>query len=107
MAREFSKSFYNSSRWQKTRAAFLSAHPYCRRHELAGIIVPAEHVHHIVELTPDNVSDPDVSLNWNNLEALCHDCHTREHTASPQVDDGLYFDADGNLRPVGPPVGTS
>ncbi len=104
MAKEFSKSFYNSQRWQKTRAAFLSAHPYCNRHEMVGIIVPAEHVHHIVELTEQNIDDPLVSLSWDNLEALCHDCHTREHTANSQIDDGLFFDSDGNIRQIIPPV---
>lgn len=102
MAKEFSKRFYNSQRWQKTRAAFLSAHPYCNRHELAGVIVPAEHVHHVIELDEENIKDPEITLSWDNLEALCHECHTKEHTAAAQCDDGLFFDSDGNILPLTP-----
>ena len=30
-------------------------------------------------LTPENILDPSVTLNFDNLEFLCHDCHNREH----------------------------
>ena len=40
---------------------------------------PAEEVHHIIELTPFNISDPSISLSENNLVALCHDCHMKRH----------------------------
>lgn len=35
--------------------------------------------HSPVELTIDNVHDPAVSLNPNNIEILCLDCHNQEH----------------------------
>lgn len=98
MAREFSKAFYKSSAWIKCRKAFLSVHPYCNRCEQAGRITPAEHVHHKIWLSPKNIHDPYITLNWDNLEALCHDCHTKEHLGKPQVEDGLYFDLYGNLK---------
>ena len=98
MAREFSKAFYKSSAWIKCRKAFLSIHPYCNRCEQAGKITPAEHVHHKIWLTPKNINDPYITLNWDNLEALCHDCHTKEHLGKSQVEEGLYFDSYGNLK---------
>lgn len=44
-----------------------------------GIATPAEEVHHIKKLTPANIKDESVTLNWDNLVALCHDCHTKRH----------------------------
>ena len=35
--------------------------------------------HHIVELTLDNIDDPNITLNPNNIEVLCHNCHNEIH----------------------------
>ena len=35
-------------------------------------------VHHKIPLTADNVRDPEISLNWDNLELLCKTCHDME-----------------------------
>lgn len=35
--------------------------------------------HHTAELTMENVNDPEVSLNPENIEIICHDCHNKEH----------------------------
>lgn len=56
----------------------------------AGRIVPAEEVHHIKELTKENVRDPSVTLNLNNLVSLCRRCHRMRHSGRPMryiVDD--------------------
>lgn len=101
MAKDWSKAFYNSKAWQECRRAYLSEHPYCERCKAAGMIVPAEHVHHKVWLNRDNIGDPSVTLNPDNLESLCHDCHTREHHVAGDVDKNYFFDSDGNLRACG------
>lgn len=44
-----------------------------------GIYRPAKEVHHIEELTPENIYRPEVSLNFNNLIALCKECHKARH----------------------------
>ena len=44
-----------------------------------GLVVPGDEVHHKIRLTPENIKDPQVALNWNNLELLCKDCHNQEH----------------------------
>ena len=36
-------------------------------------------VHHIVPLTADNIGDINLSLNWDNLQALCRKCHAEVH----------------------------
>ena len=39
-----------------------------------------------------------IALNPDNLEALCFECHQKEHHEGDEVDKDLYFDSDGNLR---------
>lgn len=35
--------------------------------------------HHKIELTEDNIDDPNISLNPDNIEIICHWCHNKEH----------------------------
>jgi hypothetical protein len=35
--------------------------------------------HHKEELTEDNVDDPVITLNPDNVEVICFDCHNKEH----------------------------
>ena len=35
--------------------------------------------HHKVELTLDNIDDVNITLNPDNMEVLCHDCHNAAH----------------------------
>jgi hypothetical protein len=50
-----------------------------------------------VWLNSENVNDPTVTLNWDNLEALCIDCHNKEHFQTSAVDEDLRFDEKGSL----------
>jgi hypothetical protein len=54
-------------------------------------------VHHRIWLTPENINDPNVSLNHENLELLCQDCHNKEHHETEPVAEGLRFDENGDL----------
>jgi 5-methylcytosine-specific restriction endonuclease McrA len=80
--KEWAESFYGSPQWKATRQAAKSRDAYlcvdCMR---AGIITPAEEVHHIIELTPENINDPSISLNLDNLVSLCRECHQKRHGA--------------------------
>lgn len=58
---------------------------------------PARIVHHREYITPENINDPDITLNWDNLEALCQDCHNKEHFVAGATAPGLMFDSSGNL----------
>ena len=51
----------------------------CERCIKKGEIKPAVIVHHKIYLTPFNINDERVTLNPINLEALCKDCHNKEH----------------------------
>jgi len=56
-------------------------------------------VHHKIKLTPYNVNNPEVALNWENLQLLCIDCHNREHGGASTA-ESLAFDENGNLIQV-------
>lgn len=72
--------FYNSTAWKDTRRNYRqSVGGLCERCLAKGIITPAEVVHHKVPLTTDNISDLSISLGWDNLEALCRQCHAEVH----------------------------
>lgn len=78
--KEFAKSFYCSKAWKETRKAYAkSKGGMCERCLKKGLYVPGVIVHHKFYLTPDNINDPAVTLNWNNLELLCMEHHAEEH----------------------------
>lgn len=79
--REFAKEFYKSKAWQHCRTSYAKSRGHlCERCLKRGKIEPGEIVHHKVYLTPENINDPAVSLNFDNLELLCRKCHAEEHT---------------------------
>lgn len=91
--RDFAKEFYQSKAWRETRA-------YIFKRDF-GLCVrcgkPGEIVHHKRYLTPDNIDDPSVSLNEDNLETLCRECHALEHEGELPTDRALTFDENGDL----------
>lgn len=98
MAKDFAKAFYKSKAWQDARDYALMRDVYlCSR---CGRL--AEEVHHIIRLTPQNISDPAVTINPDNLECLCRECHQAEHAndrngREPDFTDKYVFTADGLL----------
>ena len=102
MAQDFAYGFYHSTAWLKCRAAFISARGgLCERCYAKGLIVPGDTVHHIIPLTPENISDPSVTLSFDNLRLVCRDCHAAEHHP-----DGLRysFGPDGTILPDSPVI---
>ena len=80
MARDFAKAFYRSKAWEICRAGYISyRRGLCEDCLANGIYTPGDTVHHIIELTPDNINDPEISLSWDNLRLVCRDCHAKEH----------------------------
>lgn len=95
MARDFARGFYNSQKWRDTQKAYMLSKNYiCER---CGKV--ASIVHHKTYLNPGNINDPNITLNWDNLEALCSTCHQNEHflTSNRVTAEGLAFDDQGNL----------
>ena len=58
----------NSYAWQRLRASVLAEEPLCRRCSYFGQTVPATDVDHISGDPSDNSRD--------NLQGLCHECHS-------------------------------
>lgn len=63
---------------------------------------PAVVCHHRIWLNSENVHDPQVALSFDNLEALCAKCHSKEHAGKSYYrrninKNGTRFDSDGNL----------
>lgn len=81
MAREFAKEFYNSPAWKACRAEYKKhVGGVCERCERMGIYgVVGEIVHHKIRLNADNIINPSITLNFDNLELLCRNCHALEH----------------------------
>ncbi|NMD90787.1 HNH endonuclease [Staphylococcus hominis] len=93
MTRSISRSFYRSNRWKKCKNAYMQSQNYiCER---CGNL--ADICHHKIWLNESNVDDPMMTYNWDNLEALCIDCHNKEHFGSKSIDDELMFDEKGNI----------
>lgn len=79
--RDIIGKFYKSKVWRDVRQTILMRDSYLCQH--CG--KPASEVHHIKHLTEDNIYDPSVALNPDNLVSLCWSCHRAEHKA----DDGM------------------
>ena len=78
--KEFARKFYASVAWKETRKAYRKSQGgLCERCKAKGLITPGEIVHHKTHLTPENINDEIITLNWNNLELLCRQCHEEEH----------------------------
>lgn len=98
MAKEYAERFYNSRAWRRCRASFVAHRVMidggeCQRcRDCPGYIV-----HHRKPITPDNINDPEITLNENNLEFLCHACHEKAHGRF--VFSGVAFDGNGDPLP--------
>lgn len=79
--RDFARRFYKSKQWQHTRNAYYkSVGGLCEECLKNGKYVPIEEVHHKIPLTPENITDPNITLSWDNLIGLCRECHRQKHT---------------------------
>ena len=83
-------NFYKSPAWLAARELkIVSVNSLCERCGHIGI-----EVHHKERLTVENVNDTSISLNQDNLELLCRECHNQEHE---RFGNKIRFDKDGNL----------
>lgn len=103
--KDFAKGFYKSKRWQTNRDAYArSVGGLCEACAKQGLIVPGEIVHHRIELTPENIHDPSITLDWSNLELVCRECHALRHPKSRRR-RRYVVDTHGNVsaREIAPP----
>jgi 5-methylcytosine-specific restriction endonuclease McrA len=91
--REFAKHFYRSTAWKKCRMSYIATvHGLCERCGAGGKIV-----HHKIYLSERNINDVSLTLNHENLELLCQECHNAEHMGKLPIADGLRFTLDGDV----------
>lgn len=80
MAKQFARKFYSSKAWQDCRNEYAARrHHLCEDCMRRGIYRPGTIVHHKIELDPVNIEHPEITLNFDNLELLCRECHIRKH----------------------------
>lgn len=78
--REFAEQFYKSKAWKDCAKAYKkSVGGLCEDCMAKGVVSAAEIVHHKTRITPENITDATVTLDWRNLKALCRECHANEH----------------------------
>ena len=74
------KALYASERWTSLRMLLIAERgPICQQ---CGRVIPRASMitaHHRIELTPENVGDPAISLNPDNIELVCFGCHQKAH----------------------------
>lgn len=91
--------FYQSRAWKQTRDNYKqSVGGLCERCLAKGIVTPAEIVHHKIPLTAENISDLNISLGWNNLQALCRQCHAEVHEDIYAARSGKRYRIDKSGR---------
>ncbi len=103
------RKFYTSKAWQDVRKTiWLRQNLLCNRcHKpvyVDGIseYIPKDNrvigiVHHINYIDNSNIDDINITLNPDNLEGLCIDCHNKEHKQGKITRNGYSFDDNGNL----------
>lgn len=81
MARHKSlQTFYASKPWREMRMRLIAERGLCC--EICGEKVTRSReltIHHIKELTPENVDNPLIALNPDNLQVVHHSCHNKIH----------------------------
>jgi len=88
------EAFYASWSWRKCRQSFLNSKGHlCEVCRKKGMIVPATQVHHKQPITPENLKNPEITLNHANLMALCDECHQAQHRKKR-----WRCDPDGHVR---------
>ena len=95
-AEQFALRFYSSEAWKKCRSEFKkSKGRLCDCCLARGILNAGSkdnplQVHHKIKLTQENINDPEITLNWDNLELLCQQCHIERHADEDRQNTGRW-----------------
>jgi hypothetical protein len=78
--RSVSFPFYKTKAWKDCRNAYLRrVNGLCEECMKRGIFKPADIVHHKIVLDDEKARDPEIALNFENLQAVCIECHNAIH----------------------------
>lgn len=78
-SRELRQKYYNTTEWRKLRETYIKAHPVCEECLNKGRVTPATSVHHKISPFKNGNCNKSLFLDYNNLEAVCHECHSEIH----------------------------
>lgn len=91
--KDYAKAFYTGKAWKQLSKLYMSMKNYiCERCGEPGKIC-----HHKEHITPANIHDINITLNIDNLECLCMDCHNRHHNSR---ENKVIFDENGQIIEV-------
>lgn len=80
MAQEATQPFYYTKAWKQCREAYRKYQGgLCEVCRAKGLIVPGEIVHHKIHLDASNINNPNITLNFDNLQLVCRKCHGEIH----------------------------
>ena len=100
--KEYAEPFYKSMAWKRTSEAYRkSVGGMCEVCWSKGIARAGEIVHHKVHISPENINDTNITLNWNNLQLVCRECHAKAHSRKQLR---YTFDEYGRIIPHDTPL---
>ena len=92
--REEQQKFYGCILWKELRdSVMVERHGLCEECLKNGIITAATVVHHRVHVGPENINDPSITLNPDNLVCLCDRHHKLAHSRERRY----YIKKDGEV----------
>lgn len=106
------KDFYKSKQWKSVKnTIWIKQNLLCAKcHKPVYVdglsdFLPKEKrrigiVHHKIWLDDTNINDESITLNEDNLEGVCKECHENIHHANMSCRDDVMFDDEGNLIKV-------
>lgn len=97
--KKWAEKFYRSTAWRKARSNYIQ-----ERYLIDGGLCEECHrqqgyiVHHKTMLTKNNIDDVNISLNPDNLEYVCRDCHEHfeGHLIGTREKKRYIFDENGD-----------
>lgn len=93
MSERIGQKIYDSPEWKKLRRMYLESRNYiCERCGKTATIC-----HHKEYITASNINDVEVTLNFDNLEALCQECHNKEHDHFLSNGNKAIFNSAGEM----------
>lgn len=72
------REFYSSIQWRRCSEVVKREAGYVCQ-DCGGTYGPGNEVHHIQKISPENITDPNITLNKDNLVCLCRHCHIQRH----------------------------
>lgn len=79
--RKLRQQAYQNPTWRKLRDTYLRNHPICEECLNKGKVTPATDIHHLVSPFRHGEVNYNLLLDYDNLMALCKECHGNIHAA--------------------------